>query len=393
MFFYICDCKSENLLIFSKSYKFSRMIHFLFLLICLTLSNEKDLDLPYDDPSDQPTPTANPTSTEDIIDDPDSTTPLFIVLGIIGFLFIVSIISYELGKFEVSNGMTYFQQTLNNFIEKYLYGEKINFMQYGIHEFEVYFKSKNANIYGCNVHVNMCFRCDFIHRFKYLFAKKVDKITFEFLIHPSKMFSAMIHISKESPFFAKDFNLIKKEIACGYSSFSDVPNYDKNLISTISDFIEKHPKLINIIEMSDANRFKFKDKCGFVTRVEFDVTNFQEDITYPTLRFCYDLAESFAKIKMPEQATQENKKKREKLVQRAKIQLEKIRKFQEAQQKFRETGIFPDLEKINNPDNQNEDEKTNTDDNENKENQKDSPAVEPGNNHLDSSGNLHEKTD
>lgn len=361
----------------------------IFLLFHLIKSNENDSDLPYDDPFNQDIPTPQPSTSPDIDneDESDSTTPLYIILGIIGFLFLISIISYELGKFEIQNYMTYFQQTLNSFIEKYLHGEKINFMQYGIHEYEIFYKSKNPNIYGCNIHVDMCLRCDFIHRFKYIFSKRVDKVTFEFLIHPVNAFSAMIHIGKEVPFFAKDFNLVKKEISCGYSSFSDVPSYDKNLVTTISNFIEKHPNLIRIIEMSDANRFKAKEKCGFVTRVEFDVTNFQDDINFPTLRFCFDLADSFAKLKMPEKVIVANKEKRQKLVKRAQIQLEKLRKFQEAQRRFRETGEFIDPEEFNKL---NEKEKTEEKDNDDQNN---SLTDESHDIQVDSSGNVHEKTD
>lgn len=398
-FKFFCVC--FNTLIFWE------MIIFIFILFCLISSIEDSSDLPYDDPSDQQIPTAKPSLPyrKPRNNEPDSMVPLFIVLGVIAFLFIISIISYQIGKFDIQNSMTYFQQTLNSYLEKSLHLEKINFMQYGVHEFEVFFKSKNPNIYGCIVHVSMGLSIDIFHRIKYWFTKRVDKVTFEYLLHPSKRFSAMIHISKEIPFFAKDFKLSKQEISCGYSSFSDVQGYDKNLVNTISNFIEKHPNLVRIIELSDANRFKAKEKFGYVTRVEFNVTNFKEDINFSTLRFGYELADSFTKVKIPENITEDNKIKRTKLVERAKAQMERMRRFQEAQRIFHETGQFPDLPDQNNPyqstetnNEGNKDEQTeiNNDENSNGEKLENNERIKIEKKEdvkIDSSGNIHEKTD
>ncbi|OHT13338.1 hypothetical protein TRFO_16541 [Tritrichomonas foetus] len=358
-----------------------------FLYFALAFSNIDDSSLPYDDEHEnlENSPVnrnedsnENPQlqSNQPHIPPPDSTTPLYILLASLFVFFLVSVVAYYLGKIEIENKMTKVQKSLNEFIQHDFKTEKVNFMQYGIHEFEVYFQTNDPNIYGCILHVEMALRCDIFHQIKYLFVPKVDKMTFEYLLHPSKRFSAMIHISKSLPYFSNDFELIESKIVLSndLKCWSDVSGYEKDVVKLIQPFAEKHPKLIELIEMSDANRFKTRDKVGFVTRIEFNVSNYDEISNFETYRFGFSLAHKFVNIKIPDDVTKKNIEKRDKLLEKAKIRMEKIKAFYAAQAGMQNQQ---DVEIIGTPVNQ----------------QENTPNNEQAQSQAQDQTNVHEKTE
>lgn len=293
------------------------------LLISLVLSEIEDAKLPYDDILDQKIPPSHTPipNNEDEIDDPDSPLSLYIILGLLAAFFVLSVLSYSIGSFYIKSHMTFFQQTLNKFLQQMLHTDKIQFMQYGVHKFETFIKSYKKHIHGCIVEVETCLQIDVFHRLKYHFVQKIDQVSFEFLIHPPKPTSAMIHVSKEPPFFNKDFNLVEMELTENYKFYTDIKGHDKKFIADIKSFIEKHPNLIDFIEMTDANRFKAKDKCGYVVKICLNIRNFEKDIDMGVLRFCFDLASAFSTINLPDYVITANKRKRDKLLADAKVRL------------------------------------------------------------------------
>ena len=326
---------------------------FFFIFLCFSEKSE----LPYEEASEkidiinEDIKNENNFEDQNLVGIGDSKESFFILIGFIIFLFISSVLSYYLGKIEIQNVMTMVQKTLNDFIEKELKTQKVNFLQYGIHEFEAFFTTNSPVIYGCIVHVSMALRCDIMHQLKYLILPKNDKISFEFLIKPKEKFSAMIHISKEVPYFSKDFQLVKYQFDNnnnltnskkkkgqkqfndhGYHYLSDIPGYEKALFSYISEFISNNPSIVHIIEMSDANRFKAKEKCGYVTYIEYSTSNMDLIMNYNLLKFNLKLAETFGNTQLPNEIIQNNKIKREHLLEEAKVREEKMKKYVESLQ-------------------------------------------------------------
>jgi hypothetical protein len=154
-----------------------------------------------------------------------------------------------------------------------------------------------------------------------------DTLIIEFLLKPVHQFCGILHISKDKPYFADDLKLKSYGMKHKYSVWTDIPDQRDIFVSPIKEFIEEHPGVVELIELSDVNRFSTRNENRYVAHFELkEVGQIETFITDSLVDFIVKIADSFVVLNLPPDVHSRNEKVRENVLKEKEAKKEEEKK-------------------------------------------------------------------
>lgn len=255
----------------------------------------------------------------------------FIVqLSIFGIIFVICVLSYNFGKQGIQAQVKLVHETLQEFF-KSNFGIDVEAPKaLGLHEFKFVIPMRKKAIYEIIFNVKFSFRCDPLNLLKSSLSKVKNTITVEFSVFQANKISAMIHFSKDRPFFLNDFRLIDKEVINDYKVFSDVHKEIDDIVNVFKNFVKVNTNIVDFVEMSDMNRFETKGSNRYVSYNQITLDNHinKKQLT-DIMDFAFEMTDLFTTKKISDALLNKNRTRREKLIKAAKERMERVKKQQE----------------------------------------------------------------
>ncbi|OHS99430.1 hypothetical protein TRFO_08348 [Tritrichomonas foetus] len=316
------------------------LLVFLSFFIFQTIAQPKS-DLPFDDddvevpgqndefPDDdqsKPTPAPHPTINPENI-----RTKSFIEIIqfreiFVLFIFIVYIAFYVYGRKSVKQTIEKAISGPVNALKKYYKVVPSRLTASSLHRYDSFSTGRTTHL-GCLTTLSLSRRCDILGYLYDRFQKERSTLSFEAIIEQPQNLPIIFHISESEPTFKKQFALLTYPIndkTGKLKCFTDFEEATEYFIPEINEFIEKHPGLISLIEISDANRFELRTECRFVVRVEFNIHGF-EDVVFSdeVTDFTMKLADKYATLEVPKDVLERMQRARTAVLQEQKAKFEK----------------------------------------------------------------------
>lgn len=256
----------------------------------------------------------------------DSGNSFFVQLAALALVFAVCFLSYNFGK----QGLRAQVQLLREALQESLGVDVPEPTALGLHEYLFSVPLRRRGVYEVVIRAQFSQRCDPLNLLRSSMSKVSNVISVEFSVFQAHKISAMIHLSKDRPFFLNDFRLIDRDICEGYKVFSDVHKEIDDIVSAFRKYVTANPKTVNFIEMSDMNRFETKQRNRYVSYCQFHLdTHITKQKISEIMNFGFAITELFSAKSVSETSNNKNRVRREKLVSAAKERMERVKKNQE----------------------------------------------------------------
>lgn len=335
-----------------------------FFLNFFAASIEKKSDLPFDDESfepdendfneePEPTPFVMTKEMEKVIRKyAGKPLTIFDLIKLREIIVIITMIIYIIFFFAGKRSINYYIEktatiTLKR-LKTYYAAVSERMTASSLHRYDSFSTGRTLHL-GCLTTLRLTRRCDILGYIydhillpKYLNYKAKSKkllsynldntgkssLTLEVIVDQAQKCPLIFHISEHQPFYADQFKLLQYPLAecesnrlsC-YSDFEDCTNI---FIPLINEFLEKHPGLISLIEISDANRFELRGECRFVVCVSFNIDGeFQNQaFSDEAVDFVMHLADKYAMLETPKDVFERMQRERNAFLQEQKKELE-----------------------------------------------------------------------
>jgi hypothetical protein len=167
---------------------------------------------------------------------------------------------------------------------------------------------------GVLISIDLTKRCDpFGFLWTCLWNQK-SLLIFEFLVDPDGEVPGLFHISGKEPGFAKTFKLTEYSVSeARLKCFTDLGDHRHMFLPLFNQFMEAHPRMLKLVEISDVNRFQLLGECRFVVRLEFQFRTLDEEFVFSReiVDFAMTVADKFATVKMDAALIARNNKTRQ----------------------------------------------------------------------------------
>lgn len=334
----------------------------LFYLLYLSASIDKDSGLPFDDDPNEidendfdsqaePTPYVLTEEMKTILSYRPKTFLQIIRIReiIVCIFFFIYIIFYFAGKHSINLYIKKVKETSLNRLKSYYAAVSQRMTASSLHRHDAFSTGRTCHL-GCLTTLRLTKRCDilgyiydrFISPKLLSYRSKSNKLldvnfdncgksslTFEVIVEQTQKIPLIFHISEHLPFFADQFKLLQyplvecenKRLSC-YTDFEESTNI---FIPTINEFLEKHPGLISLIEISDANRFELRSECRLAVCVSFNIDGEYEKQAFSdeAVDFVMNLADKYAQLEVPKDIFDRMQRTRNHIIQEQKEELEK----------------------------------------------------------------------
>lgn len=266
---------------------------------------------PSPDPTESPTPTPHPTPNHPPMTLLEIISPFEISMAALALVFLVFFIA---GTISIRSTLKKDAKNVLNEFDNHFSVVPKNFVKYAKHKYAIYMTGRTSYT-GCLITINFSHRCDPFMYLWDLIRQNKSKLVIEFLPKPKQNVSMMFHVSSKAP---KSVSMLKLE-EFGVSDenlvgYTDLGN-EKELFSTdINMFIEKHPKVLEFVEICDSNRHDMRRESRYVARFEFDFDAIiKQNISTEVLNFALKLSDKFATLELPPDLLTKNLNLRTKL--------------------------------------------------------------------------------
>jgi hypothetical protein len=182
-----------------------------------------------------------------------------------------------------------------------------------------------------------------------------DKLIIEFLLKPVHQFCGVLHVSKEKPYFADDLKLKSYGMKQKYSVWTDIPDQRDIFVNPIREFIEEHPGVVELIELSDVNRFTTRSENRYVAHFELKVVGqIDRFISDSLVDSIVKIADSFVVLTVPPEVHARNEKAREQLLkekqgkkeEEKKLTPEELEKLERKREKKEQKRLTPKIKLV-----------------------------------------------
>lgn len=338
------------------------MILFAFFFIIFTYSNNSD-DLPFDDdayevdenevdPTIKPTPFILTDEMKNVLMhyEPKTFMNLIKLREIIVIIFIVIyILFYIYGKRSINYYIKKTVETTMNRLKTYYAAVSKRMTACSLHRYDSFSTGRTCHL-GCLTTLRLTRRCDILGYIydNFLLPKYVSRkmksnkpvdisfdnsgrssLTLEVIIDQAQKIPLIFHISEYLPFYANKFKLLKYPLAeCENNRLSCYTDFEESttiFIPIINEFLEEHPGLISLIEISDANRFELRAECRLAVCVSFNIDGDFENQAFSdeAVDFVMKLADKYAQLDMPKDIFDRMQKTRNHIIQEQKEEFER----------------------------------------------------------------------
>lgn len=334
----------------------------LFFFIIFSSSNNND-DLPFDDdefevdenelePTIMPTPFVITEEMKNVIRKYQPRTIWQIIRireVIVALVFAFYVIFYIVGKNSINSYIQKVKDTTLNRLKTYYAAVSERMSASSLHRYDSFSTGRTCHL-GCLTTLRLTRRCDIMGYIydhfllpKYLSHKaKSNKsmdisldnsgkssLTLEFIVEQEQKMPLIFHISEYQPFYADRFKLLQypltecenNRLSC-YTDFEESTNI---FIPMINEFLEKHPGLISLIEISDANRFELRSEGRLAVCVSFNIDGEFENQAFSdeAVDFVMSLADKYSQLDMPKDIFDRMQRTRNHIIQEQKEEFEK----------------------------------------------------------------------
>jgi hypothetical protein len=190
--------------------------------------------------------------------------------------------------------------------------------------------------------------CDPLGIIYSVFRGQSDTFSIEFLLIPPHLPAGIIHIAKETPSFAERLKLKAFPLENKYKLWTDIGEMAESFVQNVRKFIVNYPTALELIELSDTNRFDARAQCRFVARFEFKICGSIElFVTDEMVDFCVGLADEFCVLKLNGKTQQKNQLLRETLTKEKETEKEEKKPTAEEEEKAQRKKERKEQKKLN----------------------------------------------
>ncbi|OHS94886.1 hypothetical protein TRFO_10825 [Tritrichomonas foetus] len=270
---------------------------------------DEDQDIADDEKDIQPTPTPQPERVR---------IPISQLFGKLEFgvviLLVVYVAFYISGQKILKTKTQAIYEIFSPLIRKYFAVMPRDFTIMSNNEVAIYFSGRTGYIGGiCTIKYKRC--CDILGILYSIFMGEHQTITFDILLEPKYQPSGIFTISKDKPYFADDFKLKQKNLPNKLQCFHDLGKESHQFLEIITPFIKKHKNSVELIEISDNNRFEYENNGKFVVHMEFRIVGSEADfINEELIDFVMKVSDKFDTVQFPFEIQSANQRLREKLI-------------------------------------------------------------------------------
>jgi hypothetical protein len=147
-----------------------------------------------------------------------------------------------------------------------------------------------------------------------IFKGESDTVSFEVLLNPERDWNALFHVSREKPYFVDDLKLKSSNMAQKLVVWSDMGESKQRFVQMVNEFLESRPGCLDLIEISDTNRFETKKDNSYVAKFDFKLkAAVDSDAADQIVDFIVTMCDQFATLALPSDVQLKNGRVREKL--------------------------------------------------------------------------------
>lgn len=256
----------------------------------------------------EPTPTPVPEhhSLQEIVGLPE------IIVVVTAVIYLIVFIS---GRSTVKAKISKVCDTLLESFRRYFAVVPQKFEQRNYHTYDTWITGRTG-YQGALITQKFKKACDPIGIVLDLIRSGTDKLQVEVLLKPRHSPSMMYHVGKDKPHFADDMKLKSHAMGQRLTSWTDLPVEIKSKITEmVSKFMEQNPGVLELLELSNVNRFDTNKDNKFVAHFEFKVYGKIEDFMNDEIvDFIMALCDEFVMMKLPADVQARNEKIRELMI-------------------------------------------------------------------------------
>jgi septum formation inhibitor MinC len=190
--------------------------------------------------------------------------------------------------------------------------------------------------------------CDPLAIIYSVFRGQTDTFSIEFLLIPPHKPAGIIHIAMETPPFADRLKLKSFPLENKYCLWTDIGEMAGKFVESVKKFIESYPTSLELIELSDTNRFDARAQCRFVARFEFKICGTIEFfVTDELVDFCVNLADEFCMLKLTGSVQQRNQALRDTFVKEKDTEKEEKKPTADEEEKAQRKKERKEQKKLN----------------------------------------------
>ncbi|KAH0792291.1 hypothetical protein GPJ56_003817 [Histomonas meleagridis] len=241
--------------------------------------------------------------------------PLSQILGIkevgIGCLILLYIIIFFVGKSITKSKINKISNKLNPELRKYFAVVPDKFIERNYHQYDTYITGRKGYV-GCLISPRFAKTCDPLGFLMRIVTSEKDMIAFEFILDPKYNISGMLHVSKDKPYFADDLKLKSHSLGQKLQLWTDFGDEQRKVFTKIiNSFMEDNPGVLQLIELSNQNRFETRDSGHYVARIELNIEGpIDEFLSDELLEFVMNISDSFTMLKLPSDIQTRNERTR-----------------------------------------------------------------------------------
>lgn len=247
-------------------------------------------EMPTETPSPTPTPAPVPREMREVIGLPE----LFVAGG-----FVMYLVIFLVGRAYIKAKLGEIKVRLFESLRRHFAIVPEEFQARNVHTFDAWVTGRTGYQGGF---ITQRFKktCDPLGISMSLFQGSADTLTMEFLVKPKHLVSLVFHVSRENPQFVESMKLKSYNLPERLTVWTDLADQRGAFMTLVNAFIEGNPGVLDMIEVSDVNRFETKDNNKYVARFQFKIIGAISDvITDELIDFCISMTDKFASMKLP----------------------------------------------------------------------------------------------
>ena len=221
--------------------------------------------------------------------------------AVFGIIFVVYAVWFVVGWRDISRVARKAGSTVQESLKRYYAAVPTKFVSFGMHRMDAFATGRVCHK-GVLTSVRLTKRSDPLGFLFDLVRGKKSVLVFEFIVETKQNVSLMLHVGRRQPGFVEklkleQYNMSETELKC----YTDLGESRHIFSSHIDSFIERHPKMVRLVEISDANRFDLMREEKHVVRIELEFTRNLEDTVFSdeVVDWAVQLADKFCTVYFP----------------------------------------------------------------------------------------------
>lgn len=221
---------------------------------------------------------------------------------IVFVILLVYITWFILGWRDIARVRAKCVETIQEELKRYYAAVPTRLASFGRHRMDAFATGRVCHK-GVLTSVRLSKRSDPLGFLFDLIRGKKSLLVFEFIVETKQNMSLMFHVGRRKPRFAEtlkleEFNMSEQELKC----YTDLGESRHIFASHVDSFLERHPKMVRLIEISDANRLDLMREEKHVVRIELEFSSRTEDSVFnrEVVDWAVLLADKFCTAYFPE---------------------------------------------------------------------------------------------